>query len=83
MKWKLPILVTTTLLLILPAWPMSAETVVVRDRSGKIIKKRITRGDRTEVRSATGKLIRIEIIRGDRKDIRTPTGKPLRTEKIK
>lgn len=72
MNGKLMSLIATALLLIVPAWSY-AETVVVRDRSGKVIERKITRGNRTEVRSPTGKLIRVETVKRDKKVIRTPS----------
>ncbi len=59
MNRKLTSLIATALFLFVPAWSY-AETVVVRDRSGKVIEKKITRGNRTGVRSLSGKLIRVE-----------------------
>lgn len=81
MALKLTTLVGTIVLLLLPTWSMGADTVVIRDPSGKLIEKKITRGNRTEVRSPTGKLIRVEIRNKDRVEIRTPTGKLLRMER--
>jgi hypothetical protein len=81
MDLKLPTLIATVSLLILPVWSLSDGTVEVRDRSGKLIEKRITRGNRTEIRSPTGKLLRVEIRKKDRVQIRTPTGKLLRVER--
>ncbi len=80
MNRNLQTLTATLLLLILPGWALSDQTVEVRDRNGKLIEKRITRGNRTQVRSPAGKLIRVEIKKKDRVEIRTPTGRPLRTE---
>jgi hypothetical protein len=81
MKARIRVLLTTLMLLLIPAGSLADGTVVVRDPSGKIIEKRTTRGDRTEVRSPTGKLIRVEIRKNDRVEIRDPSGKLLRTEK--
>lgn len=76
-------MIASLLLLILPTWSLSDGAVEVRDRSGKLIEKKITRGNRTEVRSPTGKLIQVEIRKKDRLEVRTPSGRFLRTVKTK
>jgi hypothetical protein len=82
MNRKLTTLIATVLILFLPTWSLSDGTAEVRDWSGKLIEKRITRGNRTEVRNSTGKLIRVEIKKKDRVEIRTPNGRLLRNEGV-
>lgn len=78
---SIAIILSVMLLLSFPTWSLTDGTVVVRDRSGRVVEKRITRGNRTEIRSPTGKLIRVQIRKRDRIEIRTPSGRLIRIEK--
>jgi hypothetical protein len=80
---ELPTFIAVAFLLLvacLPAQGLAVETVVVRDRSGKAIEKRITRGNRTEIRSPSGRLLRVEIRKGKKIEVRDPSGRLLETE---
>ncbi len=65
-----------------PALSSATERVVVRDRSGRVIERKIIRGKRTEIRSPNGKLLRVEIRKKDRIEVRSPSGRLLETRKI-
>jgi len=82
---RLFVAITLTLFLLsmfsAPAPSSAAERVGVRDRSGRVIERKIIGGNRTEIRSPSGKLIRVEIRKGNEIEVRAPNGRLLETKR--
>lgn len=72
-------LVAVFLALLFPALCLGEETVV-RDRTGRILERRVQQGNTVKVYDATGKLLRTEKFQGDKTTVRDRAGKLLETD---
>ncbi len=75
------LLLIATILTSLLLLPCVGQDMVVRDRTGKILERRVQQGDITRIYDSQGHLLRTEKTHGDRTEIRDRTGKLLETEK--